>query len=223
MTATLPCMAWVVTTLIALLAAAASGPILRALPLPHVSEGAPTPDYASLATRRTAVGVGVLTWLATVLVTLTMDPVWWWAWLSLTLVGVLAAWVDAHMTYLPKRLAHAGWALAASGLAAAAIVAGDPGIALRAAAGALAAGAGFWLLWRLGGIGFGDVRLMTTVGAITAAHGWGLWAAALVLGTTAGAAWGVLHRLRGGSQSFPYGPGLTLGPFLALALQWLVR
>ena len=89
----------------------------------------------------------------------------------------------------------------------------------RAAIGAVAVGGFFYVLWRLtGGIGFGDVRLMVTVGAVTAAASASVAFNAVLLGSIVGAVWGIVRLRIKGPGPFPYGPALWSGPFLALAL-----
>lgn len=218
MRATLPCVALLVTALVAVASGLLAGPVLRRLPLPATAASEPVPDYRAMATPRVSVLVALLAGLSAGLVTVAVPTALWWAWASLTPIAVLAATVDAYTTYLPKVLAQAGWVVAVSGVAVAWAMTGDAGVAVRTALGAASVGLLFWLLWRWGGVGFGDVRLMLTVGGVTAATGWPVLGASLVLGTMAGAAWGIVHRLLGRRGAFPYGPGLTLGPFLALGV-----
>lgn len=196
-------------------AVAASTPaVLRALPSP---EGEPTSPYARLATTRFALAVGVLVALAGV-ATMILAPALWPAFAGLATAGVLAAAIDARTGYLPRLLAWAGWALTAAGLAACVALAGT-GPLLRAAVGAAAATALFWVFWRFGGgFGFGDVRLAPVIGASSAAVGYPALAAALFLGGLLGVAWGLLWRAAGRGRAFPYGPALVAGPFLALLL-----
>ena len=103
------------------------------------------------------------------------------------------------------------------GLGVRATVEADPLVAVRGRLGGQACGGVLSLLWRVtGGIGFGDVRLMAVVGAVTAAHSVQLTIWAVLAGTIAGAAWGLARRILKGPGAFAYGPALWLGPFLAL-------
>lgn len=194
--------------------AAATPAILRVLPAP---EGEPTSPYLRLATTRFALVVGLLVALAGVAAIL-LEPNLWPALTGLATAGVLAAAIDARTTYLPRLLAWAGWVLTAAGLAACAATVG-PEPVLRAAVGAASATALFWVFWRFGGgFGFGDVRLAPVIGASSAAVGYPTLAAALFLGGLLGVAWGLLWRAGGRGRTFPYGPALVAGPFLALLL-----
>ena len=90
----------------------------------------------------------------------------------------------------------------------------------RAAGGAAAAGLLYLLLWRLSGraLGFGDVRLAPVLGAAAAAVGWSTLLAALLLGSLAGAAVGVVLALRRRRGAFAYAPSMLAGAFLAAGL-----
>ena len=192
---------------VALAAALLTAPVLRALPR---GEGAP--DYAALATPRFAAAVGVVTLAAGLLVAVCADHRL--LWLPLVAVGVLQAGIDARTTWLPLRLSQMLCVGTAAALAILALT--DPSAALRGLAGAGLAGAGFWLIWRLGGIGFGDVRLAPVLGAVTTAESWPQLLAALLLGTCIGAAHAALRLLGRRRGAFPYGPSLVLGTFSAL-------
>lgn len=202
---------WSMSAALALGLAAAllTGPVLRALPA-----GADSPDYATLATRRFAATVGVLTVVAGLVVACcAAHPL---LWLPLVAAGVLQAGIDARTTWLPLRLSQVLWAGTATALALQALT--EPSAALRGLAGAALTAASFWLVWRLGGLGFGDVRLAPVLGAVTAAESWPHVLAALLLGTGIGAVHGVIRLLRGHRGPFPYGPSLVLGTFGALLI-----
>lgn len=203
----------------ALLCALATGagtiPVLLRLPEPDNG-----PCYARLATPGMAAAVGWASLLASMLVVNGTSPTLWLAWAALTTVCTLACAIDARTTWLPLPLARAGWLIAAIGAVVAAVTASSPWPLLIAAAGALALGGLFHLLWRFtGAFGYGDVRLAATIGAVTALDSVALVAWSLLLGTAAGAVIGIVHRLTGRTGAFPYGPGLWAGPFLALLLR----
>lgn len=209
--------AFAAVLLAAALVAIGTPATLRALPAP---EGTPTSPYLPLATRRFATVVGVLV-AAAGLAALLLAPLVWPAFVGLATAGVLSAAVDARTGYLPRLLAWAGWTLTAAGLLACLLLAGSAPV-LRAAVGAGAATALFWVFWRWGGgFGFGDVRLAPVIGAASAAAGYPTLAAALILGGLVGVAWGLIWRLGGRGRAFPYGPALVAGPFLALTLNLL--
>ena len=111
--------------------------------------------------------------------------------------------------------------MVAAGLVAYAVGAGWPSL-LRAAAGAALALLLYGVVWLAsrGGFGFGDVRFAPLVGAPAAAHSWSLLLWALLLGSVAGAAWGVLRMLRGRRGPYPYAPWLLAGGYLACATAW---
>lgn len=207
----------------ALLTALATPWVLRALPEPDAATADDKPTYASLATPGFTLTVGAAS-LVAALVSLSTTP---WshavAWASLTTVNVVACAIDARTTWLPLRLARAGWVLAAAGVGLAAAASGSWTPLAAAALGAAALGGLFHLLWRFtGAFGYGDVRLAATIGAVTALDSPALAGWSLLLGTLAGALVGVAARLAGQRGAFAYGPGLLAGPFLALLLRQVV-
>lgn len=195
-----------------------TGPLLRALPEPDRDADGKLP-YTALATPGFAAAVGLLCGGATLLAGLRADPAHWVAWAALGTANVLACAIDARTTWLPRRLSVAGWLLAAAGAVLAAVAASAWQPAAAAALGALATGGFFHMVWRVTGqLGYGDVRLAATIGAVTALGSPMLVAWSLLAGTTLGALTGVAHRLLGGKEGFPYGPGLLAGAYVALLL-----
>lgn len=210
-------MGWMVAlpTLVAATLVAAIPGLLRALPAP-VGEPDAAP-YDPLATRAFAVTAAALMALAGT-TAFVLAPVHWPAWTGLASCGVLSAMIDARTGYLPRPLAWAAWALTGLGLTVVALLAGFEPM-LRAGVGAASATALFWVFWRVGGgFGFGDVRLAPVIGASAAAVGWPVFFGAFILGGLAGVGWGLCWRAMGRGRSFPYGPALVAGPFLALAV-----
>lgn len=221
-------MPWV-PPLVAALAALATGwatpRLLRRLPEPTDDPDAATKTpYSDLASPRFALGVGVAAWVAGTTVVTWAPPDLWLAWCALSTIGVVSAAIDLRTTWLPLPLARAGWVVAAIGVVLAAAVRRDPGPLVWAAVGTVGLWALFEVMWRLtGGFGYGDVRLMATVGAVTGAQDPLLVLPAALAGTVIGAGWGVVHALRGRHGPFPYGPSLLAGPFAALAWWSLAR
>lgn len=198
--------------------ALACGPILRRLPEPD-TEGLEKQPYTELATPGFAAATGAASAAATLLVLTTTAPLLWPAWASLAVVNVLACAIDARTTWLPARLSRVGWVVAALGAGFAALAMSSWTPLAAAALGALAVGGFFHLVWRFtGALGYGDVRLAATIGAVTALTSPTLVGAAVVVGTVLGAVTGVALRLAGRRGGFPYGPGLLAGAFLALLL-----
>jgi len=189
--------------------------VLRRLPSP---EPGPSP-YPGLASAGFLTTTGLLSGAACALAFSQSSPGHWLAWAALGTVCVLAACIDARVMWLPRPLAVAGWVVAAAGAVVAAASDGDPWVLAHAALGALCVGGFFHAVWRVGAsIGYGDVRLMATVGAVAALEGAAFAGRAVLLGTLVGAVWALVHRARTpAGVPFPYGPGLLAGPFLALA------
>lgn len=191
----------------AIITGCVSGQILRRLPRSREA-----PDYGALATPGFA---ALIAWIGPAAGVL----IGWRAehpalWLALVVPGTLQVCVDARTTWLPLRLSQTMWLVSAAMIPM--VWAVDPGAGLRALIGAVLTSIGFWLVWRLGGIGFGDVRLVGPIGAAAAGESWQFLAAALLVGTALGACHGILHRLMGRRGVFPYGPSLWAGPFVAL-------
>lgn len=203
-----------------LVTATLARPVLRWLPEPTDGDGKVA--YRALGTTRFVAGCAVLAGLAVVLAAVTLPapvlPLWW----VLGVPVLLLAAVDARTTWLPLRLTRVAWALMALAAVGSALL-GGAGLLGRATLGAAAAGGLYLLLWRLsrGGIGFGDVRLAPLIGAATAAVGWPMLLAALLLGSLAGAAYGVVRLLAGRRGHFAYAPTMLLGAYLACALRAL--
>ncbi|MBK8447599.1 MAG: hypothetical protein IPL41_13225 [Micropruina sp.] len=205
---------WLAPLMVAAALAALSPRMLRALPPP--SDEPLSRPYDALATPGFALVSFVLIAVAGTVV-LALAPAYTWAWLGLGTVGVLAALVDARTGYLPAVLMRIGWLLTAAGLVTTAAISGDWQVLIRGAGGALAAGALFWVFHRFGGgFGFGDVRLAPIIAAPAAAQSWTMLAGALLLGGLLGVAWGLVWQALGRGRSFPYGPALVAGPYLAL-------
>ena len=191
--------------------------------LPEPVGGGPAPAYRELPSRRFALGCGLLAGVAVTVSWLTgppaIQPLWW----VLGTVGVLLAAIDARTTWLPLPLTRLAWAsMIAAGAVAYALGSGWPSL-LRAAAGAILALVLYLMAWLVsrGGFGFGDVRFAPLVGAPAAAHSWSLLIWALLLGSVAGAVWGVMRMLRGHRGSYPYAPWLLVGAYLACATAWV--
>lgn len=152
------------------------------------------------------------------------------SWGALAGLGSVAAWCDARTTYLPNRLIYplAGWVTV--GLAWHVWLARSSSTPIAATIVAPLACAGgawlfFWLLWRLGaGIGFGDVRLVAILGALTGAMSPATWLASLLCGSVLGALVGLataMYRRRHPSalgSAFAYGPSLIAGAWIVVLL-----
>ncbi|MER6382318.1 A24 family peptidase [Streptomyces sp. NPDC001250] len=142
-------------------------------------------------------------------------------WLLLVPVGVLLAVIDFRVQRLPDPLTLplAAAALALLGLAA--LLPGHAGHWLTALYGALALGAGYFVLFLINpaGMGFGDVKLAVGMGAVLGWYGW----ATVLLGTFAGFLLGAVYggallvvRRAGRKTAIAFGPFLIAGAFLGL-------
>ncbi|MFC8370506.1 prepilin peptidase [Streptomyces sp. NPDC057239] len=144
-------------------------------------------------------------------------------WLLLAPVGVLLAVVDFRVQRLPDPLTlpFAGAALVLLGLAA--LAPEHAGEWTTALLGALALGAGYFVLFLVnpGGMGFGDVKLALGAGAVLGWYGW----PTVMLGTLAGFVFGALYggalvvtRKAGRKTAIPFGPFLISGAFAGLLI-----
>lgn len=144
-------------------------------------------------------------------------------WLLLAPVGVLLAVVDFRVKRLPDPLTLplAGAALALLGLVA--LVPEHAGQWTTALLGALALGAGYFVLFLIspGSMGFGDVKLALGAGAVLGWYGW----PTVMLGTFAGFLLGALYggalvvaRRAGRKTAIPFGPFLITGAYLGLLM-----
>jgi leader peptidase (prepilin peptidase)/N-methyltransferase len=216
-------MAWIgvgIALVAALAMAACTAAILRRLPLP-VDEPEARP-YAELISPRLFVTVLISSLAALLTSLLLAEPARWPVWVVVGTVGVLLAVVDARTGFLPKKLTWWFGGLVLAATIAVAALAGNPLIVLIALLCGAGAGLIFRLLWQIGGgLGFGDVRLVTVLGMAAGATSVELAVWSLLLGGLAGVVWGLVVRLRRGKDGpFPYGPSLVMGPFLALIVQW---
>ncbi|MEU6120692.1 A24 family peptidase [Streptomyces sp. NPDC047123] len=145
------------------------------------------------------------------------------AWLLLAPFGVLLALVDFTVHRLPDvlTLPLAGAALALLG--AVAFLPERAGSWLGALYGALALAGAYFVLFLISpaGMGFGDVKLALSLGAVLGWYGWGV----LLLGTFAGfllaSLYGaalVVARRAGRKTAIPFGPFLLGGALVGLLL-----
>ncbi|AYN43659.1 prepilin peptidase [Streptomyces dangxiongensis] len=137
-------------------------------------------------------------------------------WLLLAPVGVLLAAVDLRVRRLPDPLTLplAATALALLGLAA--LLPEHAGRWPTALYGALALGAGYFVLYLINpaGMGFGDVKLAVGAGAVLGWYGWPTVLLGAFAGFLLGALYGgalVLARRADRRTAVPFGPFLLAG------------
>ncbi|MGX1368200.1 leader peptidase (prepilin peptidase)/N-methyltransferase [Streptomyces canus] len=144
-------------------------------------------------------------------------------WLLLTPVGVLLAVIDLRVRRLPDPLTLPLAAVALALLGAVSFVPEHTGTWPHALSGALALGAGYWVLWRInpGGMGFGDVKLALGAGAVLGWYGWDTVLLGTFAGFLLGALWGgvlVLAGRAGRKTAIPFGPFLITGAYAGLLI-----
>jgi leader peptidase (prepilin peptidase)/N-methyltransferase len=149
------------------------------------------------------------------------------AWAALLPTGVLLGLVDARVHRLPDVLTLPTAAAALALLGTASLLSGAGGTWTGSLYGALALGGLFLVMFLASprAMGFGDVKLAPTLGAVLGWYGW----PTLVLGVIAGYLIAALHGLaliaRGRATSrtnVPFGPPLLLGTLLAAAASSLL-
>jgi leader peptidase (prepilin peptidase) / N-methyltransferase len=181
--------------------------------------GLPIPVRYPLVELLTAVLFVVVTWRALQLDQLAALP----ALLVFTALGVALAAIDLDVRRLPNVLVLPAYPVLAGLLAVAAAVTGDWPALLRAALGAVALFAFFYLLAVVfpSGMGFGDVKLAGVIGLVLGWFSWG----AVVIGAFAGFFLGALVGVAvlavgagGRKTALPFGPFMVLG---ALAALWV--
>src|SRR4051812_32198458 len=147
----------------------------------------------------------------------------WWLLPGLLVWGcalVAAACCDAVTQRVPTPLVRQAGGVTCVLLTIGLAVDGDWTGLLISGVAAVASGLTLLLCWRFAGVGFGDVRL-ATLGGLGLGHAThrglvvALAAFALITATQA-----VITLMRGGHRrsTFPYGPALTIGLLLAVAL-----
>ncbi|MFF7752826.1 prepilin peptidase [Streptomyces sp. NPDC007971] len=144
-------------------------------------------------------------------------------WLLLAPAGVLLAAVDLRVQRLPDPLTLPLAAAALGLLGVAALVPEHAGHWATALYGALALGAGYFVLFLINpsGMGFGDVKLALGMGAVLGWYGW----PTVLLGTFAGFLLGALYggalvvaRRAGRRTHIPFGPFLVAGALAGLLI-----
>ncbi|MFG2607273.1 prepilin peptidase [Streptomyces sp. NPDC048514] len=144
-------------------------------------------------------------------------------WLLLAPAGVLLAVVDLRVRRLPDPLTLplAAAALALLGLSA--LLPEHAGHWPTALCGALALGAGYFVLFLINpaGMGFGDVKLAVGVGAVLGWYGWPTVLLGTFVGFLLGALYGgtlVVVRRANRKSAIPFGPFLLAGALAGLLI-----
>ncbi|MFF1400706.1 prepilin peptidase [Streptomyces sp. NPDC058287] len=145
------------------------------------------------------------------------------AWLLLAPLGMLLALVDARVHRLPDALTLPFAAAALALLAAASWLPDARGSWTTALLGAATLGAAFLLMFLISprSMGFGDVKLALTIGAVLGWYGWRTLLLGVFIGYVIAAAHGIALLARGkatAKTALPFGPSLLLGALLGVVL-----
>jgi leader peptidase (prepilin peptidase)/N-methyltransferase len=143
------------------------------------------------------------------------------AYLWLAAAGLALALIDIDTKRLPDAITKPSWVVVGVVLVVAALTDADFQHLERAGFGALALGGFYALLWFVypGGMGFGDVKLAPTLGALLAWVSWGALAVGAFGGFLLGGVFGIalIALGRGGRKSkVPFGPFMLLGALVGI-------
>lgn len=141
-------------------------------------------------------------------------------WVYLCAVGLTLAYVDARTRLLPTRIIAPSYGIVVALVMTAAAVDQDAQLLRRAVTGWAIMGGLYLLMWLVypRGLGYGDVRLSGLLGIGLAAVGWGTLGAGLYAGFLFGGVGGLglLLTCRSTRRSFPFGPSMLAGAFVAV-------
>lgn len=142
------------------------------------------------------------------------------AWVFLSGLGVVLAYVDAQTRLLPTRLIAPGYAVVIVLLLLAAGLDGNAHHLGQAVLGWLVMGGFYFVMWFVypRGLGYGDVRLSGLIGLSLGYLGWGALVTGLYAGFLLGGVGGgllVLFRIVK-RRHFPFGPFMLLGALVGL-------
>ena len=141
------------------------------------------------------------------------------AFLYLAAVGLALALIDFDTKRLPNVLTLPSYPVAALLLTTAALASGQPKSLLYMACGGAAMFAFYYLLWFLGGMGYGDVKLAGVLGGYLGYLGLADWIIGTFAGFLVGGVVSVLLLARGkaGRKSrIPHGPFMLIGALVAV-------
>jgi len=198
--------------------------LLQRTPEPELEADETKVPYADLATRRVAIGTGLWAAALAIPAVVVVEPSRVGPWLVLAIVGALASVVDVATTWIPRRWLYVGWVLAALSVVGSAWSVGDWAGVGRAAIGVAIVGGAYAAVYAVSLVlskaffGFADVRLGVLTGMVAGWRSVPTATSALVLGSFVGALWGVVNLVRRRSEPYAYGPGIVLGPYVALAV-----
>ena len=141
-----------------------------------------------------------------------------------TPLGYALAVIDARTRLLPRRLVVPATLIVVGAFVVECAVTGDVDVLVRAGVGLVIARTMFWVVWFLGGLGFGDVRLAALIGLVTARVGWNTFAGAIYAALLLAMAYvllrAVLTRRSLRRQRIALGPFLIVGAWVGLAGLW---
>lgn len=149
-------------------------------------------------------------------------PGWGWLLAGAYLAGgVIVSWTDIDVHRIPDRVTGPWALIVAAASLAVVVLAGEGGLLVGAALGAVAFGALFVVLAVVGSMGLGDVKLAALSGWVLGVFGWPwLLLTALVATLASGLAVAIVLLLvgRSGKTHMPFGPAIVLGTAAAIVL-----
>jgi leader peptidase (prepilin peptidase)/N-methyltransferase len=135
--------------------------------------------------------------------------------------GVALAMIDIDTRRLPDAITFPTAAVVAAVLVVAALTDADPADLVRAGIGSAVLGVFYFALWFIypGGMGFGDVKLAPTLGALLGWISYGALAVGAFAGFLLGGAFGIglIVAQKGGRKSkVPFGPFMLAGALVGI-------
>jgi leader peptidase (prepilin peptidase) / N-methyltransferase len=145
------------------------------------------------------------------------------AFLYLAAISVTLALIDVDTRTLPNAIVIPAYGVGAILLGASSLLVGDYGQLLRAAIGAAALFAAYFIMASAyrGGMGFGDVKLAGVLGLFLAWLGWGTLAVGAFSAFLLGGLFGVVllvARRAGRKSRIPFGPWMLAGAWVGVFL-----
>jgi leader peptidase (prepilin peptidase)/N-methyltransferase len=143
----------------------------------------------------------------------------WIAFLYLCAISIALAAVDLDVRRLPDRIVLPAYAVGAVLLGVVDLLRGDLAAFATAAAASGAAAALFGLLWFLGGMGLGDVKLAGVLGLFLGQLGVAAAVVGIASGFLLGGVFGVLLivlRRAGRRSAIPFGPWMLAGAWVGV-------
>lgn len=141
------------------------------------------------------------------------------AYAYLAVVGVVLAVIDTRTHRLPNRIVLPAYPVLAVLFGSACLLGAPWSSLLRAVVAGALLFAFYWVLWRFGGVGGGDVKLAGVLGVAAGWAGWHALAIGALVGLVLGGLFGLgLIALRRANRrtALPFGPFMIAGAWIGI-------